>query len=70
MTEAQEYVYSDDEVAWRAYALWEGRNRPFGSPETDWYLALRQLRNENQRDQAWELLSAYDLEPDEYSLTI
>jgi hypothetical protein len=34
---------SDDEIAVRAYALWESRGRPFGSPGEDWYKARMQL---------------------------
>jgi hypothetical protein len=35
---------SDDEIARRAYALWENRGRPIGSPEEDWYRAMQELR--------------------------
>jgi hypothetical protein len=34
----------DDEIARRAYALWESRGRPIGSPEEDWYRAMQELR--------------------------
>ncbi len=27
----------------RAYSLWEQRGRPWGTPETDWFLAEEQL---------------------------
>ena len=30
-------------VAKLAYTLWEGRDRPFGSPEVDWFAAERAL---------------------------
>ena len=33
----------DDEIARRAYALWESRGRPIGSPEEDWYRAMHEL---------------------------
>ena len=36
-------VPSENEVQLRAYALWESRGRPFGSPEVDWYHAKEQL---------------------------
>ena len=33
-----------DEIARRAYELWEERGRPLGSPEEDWNRAMEQLR--------------------------
>jgi len=30
----------------RAYALWDARGRPEGSPDADWYEAEAQLQNE------------------------
>ena len=39
-------VLSESEVQQRAYALWESRGRPFGSPEVDWYCAKEQLNPE------------------------
>ena len=38
------YVLSDEEIARKAYALWEYRGRPLGSPEEDWYKAKQELR--------------------------
>jgi DUF2934 family protein len=35
---------SHDEIALRAYQLWEGRGRVHGSDEEDWYLAEQQLQ--------------------------
>jgi hypothetical protein len=35
---------SNEDVARRAYSLWEERGRPFGSPEEDWYKAKEELR--------------------------
>jgi 6-phosphogluconolactonase/glucosamine-6-phosphate isomerase/deaminase len=35
---------TDEEIARQAYALWEHRGRPTGSPEHDWYRAKEQLR--------------------------
>jgi hypothetical protein len=34
----------EKETANRAYALWEARGRPIGSPDTDWFEAEFQLR--------------------------
>jgi len=34
---------SDEEIARKAYALWEDRGRPMGSPEEDWYRAKDEL---------------------------
>ncbi|HEY3739640.1 MAG TPA: DUF2934 domain-containing protein [Bryobacteraceae bacterium] len=31
------------EIETRAYHLWEARGRPFGTPETDWFEAEREL---------------------------
>jgi DUF2934 family protein len=36
-------VISDEEIALHAYYHWEGRGRPFGSPEADWYWAIEDL---------------------------
>ena len=33
------------QIAERAYFLWEERGRPLGSPETDWHRAERELGN-------------------------
>ena len=35
---------SDEEIARKAYELWEHRGRPFGSPDEDWYKAQQELR--------------------------
>lgn len=32
-----------EEIALRAYALWEDRGRPIGSPEEDWFRAQQEL---------------------------
>jgi hypothetical protein len=34
---------SDEEVARKAYALWENRGKPIGSPDDDWYQAQKEL---------------------------
>jgi hypothetical protein len=34
---------SDEEIARKAYFLWESRGRPHGSPEEDWHRAKEQL---------------------------
>jgi hypothetical protein len=36
-------MMSDEEIARRAYALWESRGRPDGSPDEDWHRAKEQL---------------------------
>ena len=36
---------STEDVARLAYALWESRGRPLGSPEEDWYRAEQELLN-------------------------
>jgi hypothetical protein len=41
--EALTRLISDQEIAVRAYALWEDRGRPLGSPDVDWYNAKNQL---------------------------
>jgi DUF2934 family protein len=43
---------SDEEIALRAYALWEERGRPFGSPEEDWHNAKTQLYGENKTSES------------------
>jgi len=35
---------TDEEIAAKAYELWESRGKPLGSPEEDWHNALEQLR--------------------------
>jgi hypothetical protein len=35
---------SIEEVAKRAYALWESRGRPLGSPDEDWHKAIEEIR--------------------------
>ena len=35
---------SHEDIARRAYQLWEERGKPHGSPEEDWHLAEHQLR--------------------------
>ena len=34
----------EDDIAVLAYALWEKRGHPIGSPEEDWFQAERALR--------------------------
>jgi len=36
-------VISENDLRQMAYALWESRGRPMGSPEEDWYRAKEQL---------------------------
>ena len=35
---------SSEDIARRAYLIWEERGRPLGSAEVDWYEAERQLQ--------------------------
>ena len=35
---------SHEEIARRAYQLWEERGKPHGSPEEDWHLAKYELQ--------------------------
>lgn len=37
------HIPSDADIARKAYALWEGRGRPMGSPDEDWYRAQQEL---------------------------
>jgi hypothetical protein len=37
-------MLTDEEITCQAYALWEDRGRPLGSPDEDWYKAKEQLR--------------------------
>lgn len=39
---------SREEIARRAYQLWEERGSPHGSPEEDWYRAEHQLRQSSE----------------------
>jgi hypothetical protein len=41
-------IVSDEEIALRAYALWEDRGRPVGSPDEDWHNAKTQLYSSQQ----------------------
>jgi hypothetical protein len=51
----------------RAYALWEQRGRPLGSPQTDWDEATRELRNEISiaEDASEPPFSSCRMEPEE-----
>jgi hypothetical protein len=42
-SESVNQLLSDDEIARKAYSLWEHRGRPVGSPEEDWYRAKDEL---------------------------
>ena len=48
-TECAMSVPSDEEVARKAYALWENRGKPFGSPDEDWYKAQKELGSHEMR---------------------
>jgi hypothetical protein len=38
-----------EDIAKLAYALWQQRGRPFGTPEFDWFEAERKLRESFER---------------------
>jgi hypothetical protein len=38
---------SHEEIARRAYQLWEERGKPYGSHEEDWQLAEHDLRHQS-----------------------
>jgi len=35
------------EIELRAYDLWQERGRPWGTPETDWFMAERELAKQD-----------------------
>lgn len=39
---------SHEEIARRAYQLWEERDKPHGSPEEDWYHAEHELCHQSE----------------------
>jgi hypothetical protein len=45
--ERPEQSVAESEIALLAYALWEKRGRPVGSPEEDWFAAERALKLKN-----------------------
>jgi hypothetical protein len=49
-------VMAERQVSQRAYQYWEWRGRPFGSPQTDWYRAVADLKREGQW-RGWARLS-------------
>lgn len=42
-----------EEIALRAYHLWEQRGRPIGSSEQDWSRAEDEIRGEKAADEEW-----------------
>jgi hypothetical protein len=44
---------SREEIAVRAYHLWEGRGRPIGSPEEDWSRAENEIRAKEAAEEEW-----------------
>jgi len=44
---------SHEEIAVRAYHLWEERGRPIGSPEEDWSRAEKEMRGEEVAREEW-----------------
>ena len=43
-----------EDIALRAYSLWEKRGSPIGSPDEDWFQAELELRAEKAKSQATE----------------
>jgi hypothetical protein len=41
-----------EEIALRAYSLWEKRGSPIGSPDEDWFCAEQELRAERAQSEA------------------
>jgi hypothetical protein len=41
-----------EDIALRAYSLWEKRGSPIGSPDEDWFRAEQELRAERAQSQA------------------
>jgi hypothetical protein len=37
---------AEKQIALRAYDLWERRGRPIGSPEVDWFRAVKDYKRE------------------------
>ena len=44
---------SREQIAARAYQLWEERGRPMGSPEEDWSQAETEIREEEAAREEW-----------------
>ena len=42
-----------EEIALRAYHLWEERGRPIGSPEQDWSRAEDEIRGQEAHEEEW-----------------
>ncbi|MGD0361217.1 MAG: DUF2934 domain-containing protein [Bryobacteraceae bacterium] len=43
---AAAHAAGEDDIAARAYAYWEARGCPQGSPEEDWFRAVEELRSQ------------------------
>jgi Protein of unknown function (DUF2934) len=43
----------DEEIALRAYRLWEERGRPIGSAEEDWSRAENEIRGKEAAEEEW-----------------
>jgi len=46
MTTQQAGLIPHEEIAVRAYRLWEERGAPIGSPEEDWFRAEQEIRSQ------------------------
>jgi len=47
-----------EEIALRAYRLWEERGCPIGSPEEDWFRAEQEIRGQASQSKAAHAASA------------
>ena len=45
----QEETLPHEQIALRAYSLWQERGSPIGSPEEDWFRAELEIRNEKSQ---------------------
>jgi hypothetical protein len=45
---------SEQDIAAHAYRLWQGRGCPEGSPETDWFRAVEEMRSGTEPRQRLE----------------
>lgn len=53
-TEQTSRVIAHEEIALHAYYHWQRRGRPFGSPEVDWYWAIRELEGRLNRPSLYQ----------------
>lgn len=63
------HAFNHDDIARLAYSLWEARGCPEGSPEIDWFEAVKELRtramaHEELEDVSPKTLSAGEMPPE------